>query len=376
MKFYSILLTMSLILCVSCKNVNTEPTTLKDAIALVRPDVEIGVFRCIKNFATAEQAAIVENFEKTECNVLTVGTYMFNSKAIDDTTYFAFFDKQVNFAKENNLNIHLHPLIGADQYMPKWLTKGDYSEKELEKIMRDWITSILTRYPEISSVDVVNEALSGLDENGDFVWNNEPNVWMKLGWYEGKKHRFPRYLIEAYKIATEVAPENVKLIYNENKNSTIDSPHGLATLKLYHALREEGIKVDAIGLQMHMAMRNINGVFGETWEQDYDYDSLRALIKLFEEQNVDFYVSEFDIEMPKDPTPEEYEEQGRYYGEILDILLDSPSFKSYKTWGVADSFSWIRPWRGYNGQPLLLDENFEKKPSYYKMLEVIINHNK
>ncbi len=365
-----------LLFCASCAQTLQTPTTLKDAMAIARPDVEIGVFRSIGRNATEAEIAAVQDFEKTECNVMTIGVYMFFRSSAEESEYLKRFDEQVEFARANNIKIHLHPLIGPDQYMPKWLTEGDYSAEELEVIMRDYITLILTRYPDIASVDVVNEALNGLDENGDFIWNMEPNVWLKMGWYEGKNHRFPRFLIEAFKIATEVAPESVQLIYNENKNSTVDSRYGLATLKLYHALREEGLRVDAIGLQMHMAMRNENGVLGESWELNYDYDKLREYLALCEAQNVDFYVSEFDMEMPENPGEAEYEEQGRYYGEILSILLESPRFKSFKTWGTADSFSWIRPWRGYNGQPLLLDMNFERKPSYYKMLEAINNHNK
>ncbi len=376
MKLKASFLALSMLVCASCAQTPTEPTTLKDATAVARPDVEIGVFRSLGRNATPEQIEIVKDFEKTECNVMTIGVYMFFRSSAEETEYLKKFDEQVEFARANNMHIHLHPLIGPDQYMPKWLTEGDYTAEELEKIMRDYITLILTRYPDISSVDVVNESLNGLDENGDFIWNMEDNIWLKMGWYEGKNHRFPRFLIEAFKIATEVAPEGVKLVYNENKNSTVDSRYGLATLKLYHALREEGVRVDAIGLQMHMAMRNVNGVLGESWELDYDFDKLREYIALCEEQEVDFFISEFDMEMPENPTQDDYEEQGRYYGEFMSILLESPRFKSFKTWGTADSFSWIRPWRGYNGQPLLLDMNFERKPSYYKMLEAINNYKK
>ncbi len=376
MRLKSTLIALSLLVGASCTQRPATPTTLKDAMAIARPDVEIGVFRSIVRDATPEEIAAVHDFEKAECNVMTIGVYMFFRSNAEESEYLKRFDEQVEFARANNIKIHLHPLIGPDQYMPKWLTEGDYSVEELEVIMRDYITLILTRYPDIASVDVVNEALNGLDENGDFIWNMEDNIWLKMGWYEGKNHRFPRFLIEAFKIATEVAPESVKLIYNENKNSTVDSRYGLATLKLYHALREEGLRVDAIGLQVHMILNNENGVLGESWELDYDYDNLRAYLALCEEQGVDFYVSEFDMEMPENPTEEEFEEQGRYYGEILSILLESPRFKSFKTWGTADKFSWIRPWRGFNCQPLLLDMNFEKKPAYYQMLEAINNHNK
>ncbi len=365
-----------LLFCASCAQTPQTPTTLKDAMAIARPDVEIGVFRSIGRNATEAEIAAVQDFEKTECNVLTIGVYMFKRKSFDDTSYLDDIDAQMKFAEENNLGVHFHPFIGPDQYMPKWLAEGDYSAEELEEIMRDWIGTLLTRYPNINSVDVVNEALNGLDENGDFIWNMEDNIWLKMGWYEGKNHRFPRFLIEAFKISNELAPQNVKLIYNENHNSTLSSPKSLATLKLYHALREEGLRVDAIGLQMHMAMLNQNGVFSETWNLDFDYDSLKGFTNLCEEQNVDFYVSEFDIEMPEYPTAEDFEAQGRHYGDILAVLLESPSFKSFKTWGTADSFSWIRPWRGFNCQPLLLDMDFEKKPAYYRMLEAINNHNK
>jgi len=44
--------------------------------------------------------------------------------------------------------------------------------------------------------------------------------------------------------------------------------------------------------------------------------------------------------------------------------------------GVSDKYSWIPGVFAGEGAALLFDEDFQKKPAYYAMLQVLLNTNK
>ena len=288
---------------------------------------------------------------------------------------FENIDRMVDFANANNIRVYFHLLIGGSYYCPEWINKGIFTKAELEKIMRDRITTFLTRYGNrVQYVDVVNEALASgkITDDGEFDWRKEDSkgehIWMKtLGMYQGKKYRFPQYLVDAFKIAREVGDKNLKLILNEYDNHATISPKGKAFITLIKAMREEGIPVDGAGLQMHCRIRD--GKFYEWSNLPFDFDSFDAMLKQYEEAGIDVHITEFDIHLPENPTEADFQLQGKCYAEILKHAIQSPAVKSFKTWGFTDKYSWKI--NGVESHPLLLDEEFKPKPAYSMQVEML-----
>ena len=68
-------------------------------------------------------------------------------------------DQIVDFAENNNMNIHGHTLIWHES-TPDFLKNFNGTDEEFEAIIEKYITAVVTRYKgKIDSWDVVNEAI-------------------------------------------------------------------------------------------------------------------------------------------------------------------------------------------------------------------------
>ena len=73
-------------------------------------------------------------------------------------------DELVNFAQENNLDVHGHTLIWYRTF-PEWFKQADYDSTAFENHIKNYITTVVTRYKDqVKSWDVVNEAFA--DQGG------------------------------------------------------------------------------------------------------------------------------------------------------------------------------------------------------------------
>jgi endo-1,4-beta-xylanase len=186
--------------------------------------------------------------------------------------------------------------------------------------------------------------------------------------YQGKKYKFPQYLVDAFKICREIGGKNIRLVLNEYDNQALISPRGKVFLALIKAMKEEGIPVDDAGIQLHCRIRD--GKFYEWNNQtEFNFDSFDAMLKQYEEAGINVNITEFDIHLPENPTEADFQLQGKCYGEILKHAIMSPAVKTFKTWGFTDKYSWKA--NGVNGHPELLDENFKPKPAYIQQVEVL-----
>lgn len=370
---FCLVLSTSIIAQTAKTSSNLSPTkeSLIKLAKKFRPDFYIGSYSGLSpsNPDNDQLSAIFKN----NFNIMVIGIYMSGTQQMEGKYNFTSVDYQVDFAKANNIKIYFHPMIGGEVYCPEWINKGNFTKEELEKIMRDRITTILTRYKDkVQYVDVVNEAMGRgeMTADGEFDWAGVKggHVWMQtMGWYQGKKYKFPQYLVDSYKIAREVGGKDLKLVLNEYNNATTKSPRGKTFLALIKAMKEEGIPVDDAGIQLHCRIRD--GKFCEWGKDEFDFDAFEAMLKLYEEAGIDVHITEFDIHLPVNPTEADFQLQGKSYAEILKRAIQSPAVKTFKTWGFSDKHSWKAD--GIDGHPLLLDENYNPKPAYIRQIAML-----
>lgn len=337
----------------------------------IRPDFYIGSYSGLS--PTGSDNEQLKEIFKENFNIMVIGIYMSGTQRDEGKYNFDAIDYQLDFAKANNIKVYFHPMIGGEVYCPDWINKGTWTKEQLEKIMRDRITTILTRYAgRIHYVDVVNEAMGRgeMTSDGQFDWAgvNRGHVWMQtMGWYQGKKYKFPQYLVDAFKISREIAGKDIKLVLNEYNNGTTKSPRGNTFLALIKAMKEEGIPVDDAGIQLHC--RIINGKFYEWGKNEFDFDAFSEMLKKYEDAGINVHITEFDIHLPVNPTQADFELQGKCYAEILKRAIQSTAVKTFKTWGFTDKHSWKAD--GVDGHPLLLDEQFRPKPAYIQQISML-----
>ena len=369
-KAFSILLLIATLISVSgCKkeepNVEPDPLvqSLKYYIEQIRPGFSIGTF--FNEHPGNKEAHL--NFIKNNFNAVTIGVYMKGTqKDGKDIWNFGQMDNRIPFALENEMKIKFHPGIGHNNYNPDWLVNGGYNAIELEAILNDRFKTLIEKYDEsLTSFELVNEAIA-TDASGG-IWNVTDNVWMDIGW--SAENKYPLYIEKAFQAGAQYSNQ-VELILNENNNSMLESTKSDNFYNAVKILLEEGVAIEGVGLQMHCSVVGslvVESAFGSG--APLNIESFKEMIDKYGKLGVDVHITEFDVHLPQNPDNEDYELQAITYRDVLKAALESPYCKSFTTWGTADPRGWAP--NGYNPHSLWLDDDYQPKENYFKVLEML-----
>jgi endo-1,4-beta-xylanase len=256
---------------------------------------------------------------------------------------FAAADRIVAFAEARGMRVRGHALVwhGAT---PAWV--GALSAPELRIAVEDHIRTVAGRYRgRIYAWDVVNEAVAD-DGSGlrDTVFRQ------KLG--EG-------YIDLAFRAAREADPD-VLLVYNdygaEGRGRKSD-----AVYDLLRRLRDRGVPVGGVGLQMHVAAQG-RPATGEI------ASNMRRLAELGLLVNI----SEMDVRIRNvaGDTAARLAVQRREYEEIVTACVAEPRCHAVTFWGFTDRYSWIDSFFGPD-DPLLFDDAYAAKPAFFGVQDAL-----
>lgn len=281
---------------------------------------------------------------------------------------FTRSDQFVEFGEKHNMFIVGHCLIWHSQ-LSSWFCVDkngkNVSPEDLKKRMKEHISTIVGRYRgRIQGWDVVNEAIL---EDGSF---------RKTKFYEilGEE-----YIPLAFQYAHEADPE-AELYYNDYGMNVEGRRNGV--VKMIQALKEKGLRIDAIGMQGHMGM---------------DYPSIGDFEKSmlsFAGTGCKVMITEWDMSVL--PTVNRsanisdtvaYQKALNPYTEGLPDSIANSWNKRMKdffrlfinhadiisrvtVWGVSDGDSWKNdfPVEGRKDYPLLFDRKYEPKAFLREML--------
>ncbi|KJF73552.1 polysaccharide biosynthesis UDP-hexose transferase UppI [Agrobacterium arsenijevicii] len=263
-----------------------------------------------------------------------------------DVFDFAAADALANFARQNKLTMHGHPLIWYASNAP-WLASIGSGAK-VEKLMENHIVKVMERYKDvIHSWDVVNEPIPDVPGN---VRSRRD------AWYYGAG---PDAIKKAFDIAHAVDPK-AQLVLNEYdvEFAVEKSPAKRAAFRnLILELLEKGAPINAVGLQGHLR---------GGWP--IAKDELAAFTKEMRSYGLAVLVTELDAMDQTLPAPEA-ERDMLINGQVRDFLeaaCEGGPLSSITTWGISDQYTWIRwayPRRdGTANRPLPLDWSFKEKP--------------
>jgi endo-1,4-beta-xylanase len=280
-------------------------------------------------------------------------------------------DKYVVFGEKNSMFIVGHCLIWHSQ-VPRWVFQ-DAEGKPLDRSallerMRDHILTVVGRYRgRVNGWDVVNEAL------------NEDGTLRKSPWFNiiGED-----YIARAFEYAHEADPK-AELYYNDYNLDYEAKRKG--AVELVKKLRQQGIKITAIGSQSHDKLEQPS-------VQQID-DTMKAFRKL----NVKVAVTELDVDVlppvTRRPTadisaraeatansnpyvaglPDEMQKAlAKRYADLFAVFLKNRDVITRVTfWGVTDRYSWLNnfPARGRTNYPLLFDREGKPKPALNAVIQ-------
>ncbi|TDC10363.1 beta-1 4-xylanase [Nonomuraea longispora] len=277
------------------------------------------------------------NIAATEFNQITAENVMKWDTTEPSQGQFNFSgaDAIVNFATQNNQQVHGHTLVWHSQ-TPGWVQ--NLGAGAMRDAMENHIVEVVGRYagnPAVVSWDVVNEIF---DENGG---------WRSSFWYNTLGQSF---VADAFRAAREADPD-ARLCINDYNVEGINAK-STAMYNLVRSLREQGVPVDCVGFQGHLAIQ-------------YGFpNDLQQNMERFAALGVQVRITELDIrmQMPRDSSKDAT--QATYYRNAVNACLAVTACAGVTIWGFTDKYSWVPDTFQGEGAALIYDENYRTKPAY------------
>lgn len=299
-------------------------------------------------------AAISAGLLKSNALYSGVVTKEFNSITTENAMKMAFIhpeqntynwtdaDYLVDYAVKNGKRVHGHTLNWYKN-PPAWVTNFQGDAEAWEALLKTHIQTIVSRYKgKVKSWDVVNEAI---DDNGAL----RNSIWVqKLG---------NDYIARCFQYAHEADPDAL-LFYNDYGHEYGPTKRN-AILNLVTGLKNRGIPVHGIGLQMHTRYTR----------SDAD---LATAIETAAATGLKVHISELDIAM----NPENNQSlvfsaslaqlQSAKYKHIIKTYNAIPKIQQFgiTTWNVSDADSWVPSSNNRPDWPLPFDKDYKRKPAY------------
>ncbi|MEV4534008.1 endo-1,4-beta-xylanase [Asanoa sp. NPDC049518] len=281
--------------------------------------------------------AAYRSIAASEFNQVTAENAMkWESTEPSDGNYtFSGADQVVAFAAANNQQVHGHTLVWHSQ-TPGWVQ--GLSASAMRTAMQDHIATVVGRYANnaaLVSWDVVNEVF---EENGSLrtsFWYNT------LG---------SSYIADAFRYA-RAADSNARLCINDYNVEGINAK-STAMYNLVRQLRADGVPVDCVGFQGHLAIQ-------------YGFPSqFRENLERFAALGVQVRITELDVrmQMPRDSTKDAT--QATYYRNVVQGCLAVTACAGVTIWGFTDKYSWVPDVFSGEGAALPWDANYSTKPAY------------
>ncbi len=257
---------------------------------------------------------------------------------------FTAADQLVSFAAANGMLVRGHTLVWY-QDIPSWVTSGNYSKAQLEQILHDHITAVVGRYKgRIFAWDVVNEAIG---DNGQL----RDNIWLRaIG---------PQYIDLAFQWAHQADPAAL-LFYNDYNGEGMNAKSD-AIYNLVKGLRQRGVPIGGVGLQMHLSVNNHPSV-----------DDLKANIERLAALGLVVHITEMDVRLPQPVNAISLGVQAQIYKDVLSACLaESHACQAFVMWGFSDKYSSVpRIYPGF-GDALIFGPSFNLKPAYNMLKETL-----
>lgn len=269
-------------------------------------------------------------------------------------------DALVQWAADNNLEIHGHTLVWHSQTNDWFFRDGD--KAVVTQRMKDHITTLVGRYKgKIRSWDVVNEAISdGGNEESGRMENLRNSPWLQsVG---------PEFLTLAFRFAHEADPDAI-LYYNDYNIES--GPKHDSSMVLLKRLLSDGAPIHAVGIQGHWSTRRVP--FDDIDRAIADYASLGLKVSITE---LDVTIrgasgGQFGSGRRRGPgsiTPASAEDltaQAEAYAKLFRIFRKHADVIERVTfWGLNDR----RTWR-FGQHPLIFDADNRPKPAYAAIVD-------
>ncbi|WP_243741082.1 endo-1,4-beta-xylanase [Streptomyces sp. 8K308] len=247
-------------------------------------------------------------------------------------------DRLVNFAQANDQQVYGHTLVWHSQ-LPSWVSNGGFSATELNSIMTNHITNVVTHYRDsVEYWDVVNEVFN---EDGTLRGSVFQNT---IG---------QSYIANAFRAARAADPDAKLCINDYNIEGTNAKSNGL--YNLVSSLLSQGVPIDCVGFQSHFILDQIPS-------------TLQANLQRFANLGLEVNITELDIRMTTPSDSTRLARQATQYAGVVQTCLAISNCGGITVWGFSDADSWIPGVFDGQGAACLYDANYVAKPAFNAVL--------
>jgi len=357
------------------QKVDYENMGMAELAQIIRPGFLFGTHTQPWMFDGSAKNQKFEQLIKKEYNLISVGIYQkITQPQTANVWKLGSIDLNIDSAAKNNLNVYAHPMFGSDGYIPDWLLNGNFNNDEKLAIIENRIKTILTRYKgKINILDVYNEGLDRAVQE----WRPDENIFLSLGFHQNEYGKWPVFLEKILIWCRQYGGDDLMLIYNDNHNTLAGMPQTLECASMFKALKHAGIPIDGLGIQCHTkittdgkhmlsaAENAIGPLFdAELFAQSiHDLGATGAIV----------LISECDVHIYGDITPDKLQKQADAYRTILSVCINEPACVSFKTWGFTDASCWNPNKKDHKrSDPLAYDDQLAPKPAYSAMKNLLV----
>lgn len=281
-------------------------------------------------------------------------------------------------------------IVGPNNYMPDWFTKGTFTTSELEVMLKELVYEIMETNNNKAKVDVWGVANELFDNNG--VYRNMK--WNEMGWENDASGvtgtdkinlKHPVFVGKAFQYARDKTNAILELRDYGIENSDASNPFShkfRAFYQLIKHLKATNRPVDAVGIQGHIMIGKGMAVgTAENMNANVPYvgyEGFKGAVKKYKDAGLEVLITELDIvnlmqnSQPLAFTPALAEQQQQDYYHVVKAALEA-GIKYISLWGVKDNND--PGWR-MNQSPLLLDVNYKRKPAYYGIQKALFEAKK
>lgn len=261
----------------------------------------------------------------------------------------------LDFCAKNDIPVRGHVLVWHSQ-TPGWFFKEKFDDngkwvdkdtmiKRMENYIKNVFDMMKKQYSNVNfyAWDVVNEAWEDDGSPRKPGEGNGASPWVQIF----GDNSFIKY---AFQFAKKYNIEGCKLFYNDY-NEYIEGKTK-AIIKMVNELNSEEKLIDGIGMQSHLDVQ-FPGI-----------SMYESAVKAFSQTGLDIQVTELDA-TTNDCSASGFENQAKYYNDILDVLVKYSKFVSaVVVWGTTDDKSWRTA-----QCPLLFNGDYSAKPCFYSIVD-------
>jgi endo-1,4-beta-xylanase len=278
---------------------------------------------------------------------------------------FSRTDIIMDFAERNGLRVFFgHLFWPSTESLPIGIFDNSFTNDDLRKILEFMVKAKATRYRGKVEVWSINEIVSHML----YGTPQEKSLFQRLG---------TNFVEDVFRWAREVDPQ-AKLMFNE---SHIEQPDNQlftkisgTTIELLRTYKQEGIPVDLVGSHFH------------TWIYDPpNFQVVSQIIETIKGMGYDFWASEVTVSLADqdimvtdrkkrvEVSGDLLQAQAQLYQELLETILKYNG--GFILFEFNDSADDMFAQAGFpEARAHIFDENFEPKPAYYALFDVLQKH--